>query len=246
MGAIGMNRAMIGATAKSSRATLLSSRQDETHDPSLRLLCFPGVQQLDLTGPYEIFASARGAVVHLVWKDLEPVRSATGLMLTPDTVMAEAPDFDVLCIPGGSGVNGLLADETSSPSFKIRRKGRGSSLLSATLAGPRKGWAPPGQARCHALERDGLLPALGAIPVAERVVQDGSIITAGGVTSGIDFGLASSLSSRTRGGRDDPTLARIPPLRPSMPALLRPPRMPSSRRQDPHGGLPPGARSPSG
>ena len=52
------------------------------------LLCFPGVQQLDLTGPYEVFASATGATVHLIWKDLQPVRSATGLMLTPDTLLS--------------------------------------------------------------------------------------------------------------------------------------------------------------
>lgn len=155
------------------------------------LLCFPGVQQLDLTGPYEIFASARGAVVHLVWKDLEPVRSATGLMLTPDTVMAEAPDFDVLCIPGGSGVNGLLADETVLAFIqdKAQRARFVTSVCTGSLVLGKAGLLQGKRAATHWNAMD-FLPALGAIPVAERVVQDGSIITAGGVTSGIDFGLA--------------------------------------------------------
>lgn len=84
------------------------------------ILCFPNVQQLDLTAPYELFASARGTAVHLVWKDLAPVRSATGLWLTPDTTFAEAPDFDVLCIPGGKGVNALLSDSERSTSSGAR------------------------------------------------------------------------------------------------------------------------------
>ena len=51
------------------------------------LLVFPQVQQLDLTGPYEVFASVPGSEVHLIWKDLRALRSATGLMLTPTTTV---------------------------------------------------------------------------------------------------------------------------------------------------------------
>ncbi|WAJ28291.1 DJ-1/PfpI family protein [Antarcticirhabdus aurantiaca] len=154
------------------------------------ILCFPGVQQLDLTGPYEVFASARGAAVHLVWKDLRPVRSATGLMLTPDTTFAEAPDFDVLCIPGGSGVNALLTDETVL-AF-IRTKAATARFVTSVCTGAlvlgQAGLLAGKRAATHWNAMD-FLPAFGAIPVSERVVQDGSLITAGGVTSGIDFGL---------------------------------------------------------
>lgn len=155
------------------------------------LLCFPGVQQLDLTGPYEVFASAKGATVHLVWKDLQPVRSATGLMLTPDTVLAEAPDFDVLCIPGGSGVNALLTDETVLAFIRDKAaKARFvTSVCTGSLVLGKAGLLSGKRAATHWNAMD-FLPAFGAIPVSERVVQDGSIITAGGVTSGIDFGLA--------------------------------------------------------
>ena len=76
------------------------------------LLAFPQVQQLDLTGPYEVFASVPGAEVHLIWKDLQPLRSATGLMLIPTTTFADCPQLDVLCVPGGGGINALLEDET--------------------------------------------------------------------------------------------------------------------------------------
>ena len=155
------------------------------------ILCFPGVQQLDLTGPYEVFASARNATVHLVWKDLEPIRSATGLVLMPDTTFADAPSFDVLCVPGGRGVNALLHDEEVL-SF-VREKAAAARFVTAVCTGSlvlgRAGLLTGRRATTHWNSMD-FLPRLGATPVEERVVKDGSVITAGGVTAGIDFGLA--------------------------------------------------------
>jgi len=155
------------------------------------ILCFPGVQQLDLTGPYEVFASARNATVHLVWKDLGPIRSATGLVLMPDTTFADAPPFDVLCIPGGRGVNALLHDEEVL-SF-VREKAAAARFVTAVCTGSlvlgRAGLLTGRRATTHWNSMD-FLPRLGATPVEERVVKDGSVITAGGVTAGIDFGLA--------------------------------------------------------
>lgn len=154
------------------------------------LLCFPGVQQLDLTGPYEVFASAPDASVHLVWKDLQPIRSATGLVLQPDTPLGEAPDFDVLCVPGGSGVNALFGDEAVLAFLrdKAARARFLTSVCTGSLVLGRAGLLEGRRATTHWNAMD-FLPAFGAIPVEERVVRDGSLITAGGVTSGIDFGL---------------------------------------------------------
>jgi hypothetical protein len=76
------------------------------------ILVFPRIQQLDLTGPYEVFASAKGAEVKLVWKNREPVESSTGLTLIPTMSFNDCPDLDVLCVPGGAGINPLLLDET--------------------------------------------------------------------------------------------------------------------------------------
>jgi cyclohexyl-isocyanide hydratase len=154
------------------------------------ILVFPEVQQLDLTAPYEVFASAKGTEVHLVWKDLQPVLASTRLCLTPTTTFAECPPLDVLCIPGGTGVNALLLDETvlgfvreyAAKARYITSVCTGALVLGA--AGLLKGK----RATTHWNALD-FLAAFGATPVEERVVQDGNLITAGGVTSGIDFGL---------------------------------------------------------
>ena len=74
------------------------------------LLVFPNVQQLDLTGPFEVFASIPNATVRLVWKTRDTLTSSTGLRLTPDLTFAECPQLDVLCVPGGTGVNALAED----------------------------------------------------------------------------------------------------------------------------------------
>ncbi len=154
------------------------------------ILCFPNIQQLDLTGPYEVFASAEGTEVHLVWKELEPIRSSTGLWLKPDMRFVDAPDFDVLCIPGGSGVNALLSDEETL-SF-IRDKASKARFVTSVCTGSlvlgRAGLLAGRRATTHWNAHD-FLSRFGAVPAEERVVRDGPVITAGGVTSGIDFGL---------------------------------------------------------
>ena len=74
------------------------------------LLVFPKVQQLDLTGPFEVFATVPGVTVHLIWKDLDSVLASTGLLLKPTQTLADCPALDVLCIPGGQGIDDLLED----------------------------------------------------------------------------------------------------------------------------------------
>ncbi|OLP58868.1 AraC family transcriptional regulator [Xaviernesmea oryzae] len=155
------------------------------------LLCFPNVQQLDLTAPYEVFASVPGAEVHLVWKDLEPIRSATGLWLTPNSCFADAPDFDVFCVPGGAGINALLTDEETLDF--VRQKAATARFVTSVCTGAlvlgKAGLLQGKRATTHWNAHD-FLPHFGAIPVRERVVRDRQLMTAGGVTSGIDFGLA--------------------------------------------------------
>ena len=90
------------------------------------LLVFPNVQQLDLTGPYEVFASWPRARVRLVWKTLDPIVSSTKLALTPDATYAGCPQLDVLCVPGGAGINALLATRRRLALSIVRRKARAS------------------------------------------------------------------------------------------------------------------------
>ena len=73
------------------------------------LLLFPRLTQLDLTGPYEVFARLPEAQVLLVGSG--EARSDTGLRLQPDVGHADAPQLDVICVPGGPGVNDAMEDE---------------------------------------------------------------------------------------------------------------------------------------
>jgi cyclohexyl-isocyanide hydratase len=155
------------------------------------IIVFPDVQQLDLTGPYEVFASAQGTEVHLVWKDLQPVLASTRLSLTPTTTFAECPPLDVLCVPGGSGINALVLDEAvlvfvREQAAKARYV---TSVCTGALVLGAAGLLEGKRATTHWNALD-FLPRFGATPVEARVVKDGNLITAGGVTSGIDFGLS--------------------------------------------------------
>jgi len=154
------------------------------------ILLFPGVQQLDLTGPYEVFASLPSAEVHLIWKDRAPIKSATGLTLGPTMTFAECPALDVLCVPGGAGVNALLQDEEVLGFLRdqAKRAGYVTSVCTGSLVLGAAGLLKGRRATTHWLSHD-FLEKFGAIPVHGRVVRDGNLITAGGVTAGIDFGL---------------------------------------------------------
>ena len=155
------------------------------------ILVFPGVQQLDLTGPYEVFASLPEAKVHLIWKDRGAITSATGLVLGPTMTFSECPALDVLCVPGGGGVNALLQDKEVLGFLRTQAKRARyvTSVCTGSLVLGAAGLLKGRRATTHWFSHD-FLEKFGAIPVHGRVVRDGNLITAGGVTAGIDFGLA--------------------------------------------------------
>ncbi|AIC21261.1 dimethylglycine dehydrogenase [Pseudomonas chlororaphis] len=153
-------------------------------------LLFPNVQQLDLTGPYDVLASLPDVQVHLVWKTHGPVTASTGLVLQATTRFADCPPLDVICIPGGAGVGPLMEDpqtldfirQQAAQARYVTSVCTGSLVLGAAglLRGKR---ATTHWAYHHLLE------ALGAIAVQERVVRDGNLLSGGGITAGIDFAL---------------------------------------------------------
>lgn len=153
-------------------------------------LLFPGVTQLDLTGPYEMLAAMPGTVVHLVWKTLDPVASGRGLRIVPDTTIDQCPQLDLICIPGGPGMNPLLIDDAVL-AF-VRRQAAGARYVTSVCTGSlvlgAAGLLAGRRAASHWRAVD-LLARFGATPVDERVVVDGNVITGGGVTAGIDFAL---------------------------------------------------------
>jgi len=153
-------------------------------------LLFPKVQQLDLTGPYDVLASLPDVQVHLIWKDLEPITASTGLILQPTTSFADCPPLDVICIPGGTGVGPLMEDQDSL-AF-VRRQAAGARYVTSVCTGAlvlgAAGLLKGKRATTH-WAYHGLLEPLGAIAVQGRVVRDGNLLTGGGITAGIDFAL---------------------------------------------------------
>ncbi|WP_432260988.1 DJ-1/PfpI family protein [Cupriavidus sp. TMH.W2] len=153
-------------------------------------LLFPRVQQLDLTGPHDVFASLPDVTVHLVWKDLAPLKASSGLTLTPDTTFDSCPALDVICIPGGAGVGDLMED-AETLGFIRRQAGNArfvTSVCTGALVLGAAGLLRGRRATTHWAFHE-LLGPLGAIPVHERVVRDGNLMTGGGITAGIDFAL---------------------------------------------------------
>jgi cyclohexyl-isocyanide hydratase len=153
-------------------------------------LIFPGLTQLDFTGPYEIMARLPGAEIHLLWKNGEAVRTEHGLALIPTTILEACPQLDLLCVPGGPGVNELLTDAEVLTFLKRAAASARyvTSVCTGALVLGAAGLLRGRRATTHWMSRH-FLPDLGAIPVDERVVVDGNVITGGGVTAGIDFAL---------------------------------------------------------
>lgn len=149
---------------------------------------FPNVTQLDFTGPLEVLS--RIARCRLIWKSTEPVRADKGLVITPDAAFADVDRVDILCIPGGDGVLPLLDDAVVLQ--EVRRLAASARYVTSVCTGALVLGAAGLLHGKRATTHWGLFDQLhlfGAIPVEERVVIDGNLITGGGVTAGIDFGL---------------------------------------------------------
>jgi len=152
---------------------------------------FERVTALDAIGPYEVLSRLPGATVHFV--ALEPGEKRTdtrALGLTADLALSDLAGPEVLVVPGGYGTRALLRDDdfldwvrgVHDSSQWTASVCTGSLVLAA--AGVLDGL----EATTHWLEYD-LLESLGARPVARRVVREGKVITAAGVSSGIDMAL---------------------------------------------------------
>jgi cyclohexyl-isocyanide hydratase len=152
------------------------------------IVVFPDVTQLDFTGPLEVLS--RIARCRLIWKTTEPVQTHTGFVITPDVTFDEVDRVDILLIPGGGGVTPLLEDDIVLR--EVRRLAATARYVTSVCTGSLVLGAAGLLAGKRATTHWGVLDILrlfGATPVEERVVIDGNLITGGGVTAGIDFGL---------------------------------------------------------
>jgi cyclohexyl-isocyanide hydratase len=151
---------------------------------------FPRITQLDFTGPHEVLWRLPGARCLLASAEGGRIEADGGLVFDTCT-LASIERCDVLLVPGGFGVVEAMSD----PAFvaQLRRLGEGAryvtSVCSGSLALAAAGLLTGRRAACHWAWRDLLAGFPGVTPDAGRVVRDGSVISGGGVTAGIDLAL---------------------------------------------------------
>jgi putative intracellular protease/amidase len=161
----------------------------------IAMLLYPKFTALDLVGPHYFFACMFGAKVHLVTteKDLSPVMSDLGLAITPTMTMVDAPkDLDVLFVPGGTeGTLSVMgrADTMAWIRDRASRAKHVTSVCTGSMVLAKAGLLKGKKATSHWVARD-VLADFGAIPVNQRVVKDGNILTGAGVSAGLDFAIA--------------------------------------------------------
>ena len=169
----------------------------ETH-LQIGSLLFDGLDQIDLTGPFEVLSRIPNTTYRVYAKTTDLVRDVKGLRLTPDATLAAAPKLDVLHVPGGFGQEALMENEEILAWITQQAAGARSvfSVCTGALLLGAAGLLRGRRATTHWASFH-LLPLLGAIPVNERVVVDGTWIFAAGVTAGIDGALR--LAAELRG-----------------------------------------------
>lgn len=162
------------------------------HDTPLQIgaLLFEGVDQIDLTGPFEVLSRIPNSTYRIYGKTVEPVRDLRGLRLTPDAALADAPQLDVLHVPGGFGQEALMEDAEVLGWIARQAAGAHSvfSVCTGALLCGAAGLLRGRRATTHWASFH-LLPLFGAVPVNQRVVVDGNWVFAAGVTAGIDGAL---------------------------------------------------------
>jgi cyclohexyl-isocyanide hydratase len=155
------------------------------------MLLFPNMTALDLVGPAQVFSHIPGLDLDLASHSLEPVATDAGFSLLPTSTFTYTPMCDLLFVPGGEGVFDLLG-EPAVLNF-LQRQAAGAQWLTSVCTGlfllAAAGLLRGRRATTHWAWFP-LLYQLDVVPVNERVVRDGTIITGAGVTSGLDFALS--------------------------------------------------------
>ena len=150
---------------------------------------YPGVTQLDFTGPHQVFSRLPGAkliTASIGGADIE----CDGLVFTGLSDLAQAPRCDLICVPGGLGTTDAMLD--TSYMAQVRRLSAGANYVTSVCTGSlilaAAGLLTGRRAATHWAWRE-LLTPFGVIVDEARVVRDGDIFTGGGVTAGIDLAL---------------------------------------------------------
>jgi cyclohexyl-isocyanide hydratase len=157
---------------------------------TIGMIAFDQMTNLDFVGPFDILSRVRAARTIVLAKSPEPITTDSKYRLLPEMRLADAPELDMIFIPGGPGSTALMEDAEMLAFLRDRapRAKWVTSVCTGALvlgaAGLLKGY----KAATHWSAMH-ILPVLGATPVKQRVVIDRNRVTGGGVTAGIDFGL---------------------------------------------------------
>ncbi len=183
------------AGAAAAFSGLLAKAESGTSEPdrkTIAMVVYPGFTALDLIGPHHVFSLLEGFRVQLVWKNADPVVSDTRIIIHPTLTFKDCPQNPaVIFVPGGTTGTVRMMQDPEMLAF-LQSRGANAEYVTSVCTGSLVLGAARlldgYRATCHwgALE---ILSALGATPVAERVVQDRNRITGAGVTAGIDFAL---------------------------------------------------------
>jgi len=157
------------------------------------MLVYPGMTPLDLMGPLQAWSQIPEVNIQFVWKDLEPILTDTGLSIVPTHRFEDAyPAPDILFAPGGSQPTIDLMSDSEVIEF-LKSRGASAKWVTSVCTGAlligAAGLLEGYKATTHWAAKD-FLPSLGAIVTEGRYVIDRNRATGGGVTAGIDFGLA--------------------------------------------------------
>jgi cyclohexyl-isocyanide hydratase len=177
-------------------------------DPiSVAFLVYPGVTQLDFTGPAQVLSRLGEARLDFVWKSLDPVPTDAGFAVLPTATFDSLARADILCVPGGIACIEVMEDGEALAWVRSVGESAGwvTSVCTGSLILAAAGLLGGYRAACHWAWRDHLA-LFGAEPVAERVVFDRNRVTGGGVTAGVDFALALTAAIR---GEDHARLVQL-------------------------------------
>lgn len=157
----------------------------------IAILIFDKLTALDAIGPYEVLSRLPDAELTFVAKEAGMKRTDTNrLGLNADAALADVASPDVVLIPGGEGNRSLLADNEVLDWVRTAHESSAwtTSVCTGSLVLGAAGVLEGKRATSHWVYRDSLAD-FGAIPTAERVVVDGRVVTAAGVSAGIDMAL---------------------------------------------------------
>jgi transcriptional regulator GlxA family with amidase domain len=157
----------------------------------IAFLLYENMTSLDLIGPYQVFSMVPNARVHLVATEAGPLRTDSGIRICADRRLEEVPRADIIVVPGSSNPSKTMGDERVLTWLRTLDKSSKwtTSVCTGSLILGAAGLLQGKRATTHWMMLE-QLKSFGATPVAERVVFDGKLVAAAGVSAGIDMALA--------------------------------------------------------